>query len=247
MSRDPYDVLGVSRGASEDEIKSAYRKLAKKYHPDLNQGSATADAKMRELNEAYAVLIKGGQQSNQGSAGQQQQYNPYGQQHNPYGHTGGQDPFEEFFRGFGGYTDHRQSYGRATEHGANRREASPELSEVQRAVLSRNYQRARFLLEGITGRSASWYYWSALTNLGMGQRMAALGDSRTAANMSPDDPDFQALLNDLQAGGRQYQQQAADFGSIRSMLCANPCLTMCVLNALCNCCCNGMNCFGPIR
>lgn len=54
--RDLYEVLGLQKGASEDEIKKAYRKLAKKYHPDLNPGDKTAEEKMKEVNGAYEVL-----------------------------------------------------------------------------------------------------------------------------------------------------------------------------------------------
>ena len=56
MKRDYYEVLGVSKGASDSEIKSAYRKLAKKYHPDMNPGDKEAEAKFKEASEAYAVL-----------------------------------------------------------------------------------------------------------------------------------------------------------------------------------------------
>ena len=57
--RDYYDVLGVSKTATDDELKKAYRKLAKKYHPDANPDNAEAEAKFKEAQEAYAVLSDG--------------------------------------------------------------------------------------------------------------------------------------------------------------------------------------------
>ena len=54
--RDYYEVLGLKKGASEDDIKKAYRQMAKKYHPDMNPGDKEAEARFKEVNEAYAVL-----------------------------------------------------------------------------------------------------------------------------------------------------------------------------------------------
>lgn len=56
MAKDYYEVLGVSKGASDDEIKKAFRQQAKKYHPDLHPGDKEAEAKFKEINQAYSIL-----------------------------------------------------------------------------------------------------------------------------------------------------------------------------------------------
>lgn len=55
--RDYYDVLGIDRNADEKTIKKAYRKLAKKYHPDTNQGDKDAEEKFKQLTNAYSLLL----------------------------------------------------------------------------------------------------------------------------------------------------------------------------------------------
>lgn len=105
-SKDYYSILGVNKSASDDEIKKAYRQMAKKYHPDLNQGNPEAAEKLKEVNEAYEVLSDSTKRSN---------YDNYGDPNGMAGGFGGgsgfssggfgdfEDIFSNIFSGFGGF------------------------------------------------------------------------------------------------------------------------------------------------
>lgn len=105
--RDYYEVLGVERGASEAEIKSAYRRLAKKYHPDLNPGDKEAEAAFKEVNEAYEVLSDDQRRARYDQFGHEDPTagGNYGSYTTYTGGSGFEDIFETIFGsgGFGGF------------------------------------------------------------------------------------------------------------------------------------------------
>src|SRR5690349_16524409 len=73
-TKDLYEVLGVKRDASEKEIRSAYRRLARKYHPDVNPGDKTAEAKFKEINNAHEILSDAEKRRKYDKYGDQWQY-----------------------------------------------------------------------------------------------------------------------------------------------------------------------------
>lgn len=226
---DPFSVLGVAPSASEDEIKSAYRKLAKKYHPDVNQGSADCEAKMKEINEAYAEALKikrsgGAYNPNQGGYGSQ------GHSQSGYGSQQGYNPYEDFGFGFGGFGGYQN---------AGYSSASPELRAARNYINTGHYQEALNYLQKLNDRSAEWFYLSARANIGLGNRTAALSYARQAAQMDPDNYEYAQLLSRLEGNSNTYRQHSAGFGGIPLNNCSNSLLWCCLCNMFCNCCGRG--------
>ena len=135
QKRDYYEVLGVPRGVSEDELKKAYRKLAKQYHPDLHPGDKDAETKMKEINEAYAVL------SDKEKRARYDQYGHDGVDPNfgmggggDFGFGGFEDLLGDLLGGMGGF-----GFG-----GQRRRANAPQQGESLRATISVTFEEAAF-------------------------------------------------------------------------------------------------------
>ena len=211
--QDPYRVLGVDPNATEDEIKKAYRSLAKKYHPDVNHGAPEAEAKMKEVNEAYSTVMK---MRRTGSSG-------------------------NYSGGYGGYSGASAGYGYGNYGGTSA--GSPHLAAARNYIRSGYYQEGLRILEEMSDRSAEWYFLAGQANYGLGNRIAALNFARQAVAMDPNNLEYRMLLARLEGGSQTYRANGAERGfDISGGICSNPCAACCVSQVLCNCLCNGCFC-----
>lgn len=211
--KDPYQVLGISPSASDEEVKEAYRALARKYHPDNyssdNPLADLATEKMQEINEAYdaikneridAKMRAGTNRQNAGSGGTER--------------TGG-DPNDPHYAAY---------------------------CEARRYLNSRRVSAADGILSRIpeNERSAEWHFLKSVVLMHRGWMNDAMRELETACGMDPDNREYQEakeMFNRSASGyGSTYYNEGAYRRESAGCCDADFCTTLCLANLLCNLC-----------
>lgn len=203
----PYDILGVPLGATDEEIKKAYRDLSRKYHPDANINNPNkdlAEEKFKQVQQAYDQIMK-----------QKQQGYTYGN----YAGYGGAGSYSRSYRDF--HKDESIEMQAAANYITNHR--FKEALNVLQSIPQNQ-------------RNARWYYFSALANIGMGNNMSAKEDAQKAVSLEPSNMEYRQLLQQITYGGTWYQNMGETYGKPYSSA-GSFCLSLLLLNLFCNCCC----------
>ncbi len=258
MNENPYDILGVPRDASLDEVKKAYRKKARENHPDLNPNDTAAADRMNKINEAYDRIINpdkyaksdarkngygspyssdyndpsGGYGGNTSSSGGPRQ-NPYGGGQGGYQWVG--VDWDDMFGGNGVWGQPNTSS--EPIHPEAEISDSPEIRQAINLINAKNYAAAIDILSEVrsTGRNARWYYISALANNGAGNSVQAIDQIRRAQQMDPNNADYKRAERSFTSGAVSYEQESANRGfSIGIFQPAALCCCFLLVCSICN-------------
>lgn len=215
---DPYQVLGVSPSASDEEIKKAYRSLSRRYHPDANVNNPNkeqAEEMFKKVQQAYDQIMKERQQG----------YSYNGAGRSSSGPTGGFGGFD-----FGGFGDARQSSGYQSQE-------SPRMQAAANYLRNAHYVEALHVLSDIplSERTGRWYYYSAVANQGSGNNATAMEQIRKAVALEPSNMQYRQFQQHLEYGGTWYTNMSGSYD--RPYSNSNSlCLDLILCNILCNCC-----------
>ena len=203
---DPYQILGVPETASDEEIKKAYRDLARKYHPDNYHDNPLADLaqeKMKEINAAYEQITK------ERASGRR---------------TGGAYGGGSY--GYGGYQSYG-GYGGSQSYSGQ----SSVLQQARIAINTGNISRAEALLANYSDHNAEWNFLKGVVCYRRGWMDEALRYYRTAVQMDPGNAEYRQALDYMEGTDDTAYRPGGSFGTLCS---GNPCLSMCCLYTLCS-------------
>lgn len=237
--KNPYEVLGVSPDAPDEEIKKAYRRLSRKYHPDANVNNPNkeqAEERFKEVQAAYQAVMnkEGGYNGGSGSYGASRSHGTFGgfSDYGGFGAYGGFSGYGDFgsFSGFGSGNGRRSA---GTED-----EDSMYTNAAYRYVVNGRYREALNTLGQVKIKRADYYYVSAIANAGLQNRTVALEHIRIALSMEPGNEEYRRFLQYLQQDGQWYAARGMGY---KSPIGGddNFCLRLCIANMLCNLCGGG--------
>jgi hypothetical protein len=209
---DPYKVLGVSPSASDDEVKKAYRELARKYHPDNYHDNPLADLaseKMKEINEAYDSITKSREQG-----GSQGSY-------------GGGSAYQQ---SYSGYQQSRSSY----QQGYSSAGSNAAYIQIRNLINANNLAQAEAMLNRIATHDAEWNYLMGSVCWRKGWMDEAGRYFRTAATMEPGNVEYRNAVQYMNQGGQAYRPTGA--GSMSNVDVCTVCQTL----YCADCCCEMM-------
>ena len=213
---DPYKVLGVSRSASQEEIKKSYRNLSRRYHPDANVNNPNkeeAEEKFKQIQQAYHQIMD--ERENGG----------YTSGYNESSYYGG-------FDGYGGYSGFTGAGdGQSEEYNMHLRAAS-------NYIANRYFKEALNVLNQIKERNSQWFYLSAMANVGLGNNIIALEQARQAMEMEPENLQYVTLVRKLETGNMWYEDMQYSY-DMPGEATGGLCMKLCMTYAVCNCCMNG--------
>ncbi len=223
---DPYKVLGVSPSATDEEIKNAYRNLARKYHPDNYADNPLADLaqeKMKEINEAYDAIQK---MRKDGPNASYQQSSSSSQQ-----------------SGYGSY-----SYGYGNYQQRNSGASNSNFSDVRRLISQRRYVEAEELLDGVpyAQRDAEWNFLKGNVCYSKGWLDQAYQHFAQAVRMNPGHPEYNAAYQQISRMRRTGQNYGGGYRTTQTngmsgcdictgLICAD-CCCECMGGDLIACC-----------
>ena len=203
---DPYSVLGVSPSASDDDVKKAYRELARKYHPDNYHDNPLADLaseKMKEINEAYDTITKSRESGGSYSGGSAYQSQGYQQNYSGYS-------------------------GRRYNSSANASYAS-----IRSLINSNQLDQAMALLNSMSPHDAEWNYLMGSIYWRRGWMDEASRYFRTAASMEPSNIEYRNAVQYMNRGGQAYRSPVMNSSMTNNVDVCTICQTLYCADCCC--------------